>query len=176
MQRKGSKIVFLSFGLGGHIAYARPLKTSTCRISGYESPESFLRRLSEFESEKYGSDTYPDGIPVRDGRAAFEANPGLAYREPLIDVRLSGPSVNPCPTSEFGDIISAGFGAVGAAYRAESRNADAPRKTLADIGGFDSVSIETYLDWWREFGKPFGARIGKLRRPKGGDAFYEWED
>jgi len=176
VKRKGNEIIFLSFGLGGHTAVARPLETSTCRISGYETPESFLRRLLEFESDKYGCDTYPDGIPVRDGCAAFEVNPGLAFREPLINPHLSGRLVEPCPTSEFGDIISAGFGAVGAAYRAAARNADIPRKTLTDIGGFDSVSIETYLDWWREFGKPFGARIGKLRRPRHGDAFYEWED
>ena len=173
-----SKLIMLSFGLGGHRAEMAPTKNATGHISGYEDPDSFLRRLNsgELESAAFDYDTYPDGIPVLDGREAFRAKPELSFRSPLVNTRLRGDSIDPCPTSELGDAISAGFGLVGEAYRAEARVADRPRKSLSDIGGFDYVSIKTYFDWWREFGKPFGARIGKLRRPENAPAFYEWEE
>lgn len=175
----------VTFGLGGHTL---SLPGGHHTLSGYESPDSFL---SEVKQGKYAP-SYHNGntwyispvtsISVVDGRPAYQAKPGLSMKEPLIDNSLSGKQIETIPAVDDPIMASAlsrpeCFGITAQLAVLDSlRPADSKPESgddLDKIGGFDSVSVETYVAWCRKFLVPHGARVGMLVMLP--EPHYEWE-
>jgi len=158
----------VSFGLGGHgvecskddsygAQHGRP--RTTYRISGYDSPESFVKALQNGEK---GS--YPDmvGCPVIDARAAFEEDWRLAINCPMPDPLIENGQESKCPEPD--DFLLAG---VTGAFQALLLK----HKTDPEWKGLSRVSIMDYIVWMKEHGGD-KVRLGVISK----DLSILWED
>lgn len=155
----------VSFGLGGHTVYYYSVRSATgssqCRTQGYESPESFERRMLAPKCESDGAEHF-EGVLVVDKCAVLRKTPGYAIASPLVDVDLPAGEVDACP--EPSPMLAAGIAGneLGALYRVHKRH----QARSGEPGPLDSVSIEEYLRWWRMR----GARVGTVRAGR-----IEWQ-
>lgn len=147
--------VLVSFGLGGH--------TITCKagvaVQGYESPESFCKRL---EAGHYSKEPDPisfEDCPVLDKCSLLRKKPMLAIASPLPSASLEAGEVDRLDTrhsfvaqamaSDSGN----GFGQLVRAHEA------CTKARPKEPGPLDSISIPDYVQWWRAR----GARVGRIQ-------------
>lgn len=157
------KVLLCTFGLGGH-----SLQFGGGSLSGYDDPERFIKEVNEGKYDEYKL----EGVYVRDGRTAFEKDSMLAIKEPLVGKEFSkAPTVDPLMTP-----VAANFGIAGLELlRNNLREVPVSPDNLDSLGGLDQVDPETYISWWRKFGVPKGAKIGKINYV-GNVASIEWEN
>jgi hypothetical protein len=137
----------ISFGLGGHgIDFESKPGYAHSHLSGYETPETFLREL---ERGRY-SDRVLDGAWVIDKRAVVERDPGIAIKAPMCNADLPEGTHKPFADRETALHMAPALGGAfqGLAVLAQSQS----------YGGLDYVSPDLYAAHWRSV----GARVGKL--------------
>lgn len=164
MRNRKDRAFVLSFGLAGHgidaLTESIPGSLSESHLSGYEDPEGFEKRFSEYSNYDFSRTI------VVDKRAALEERPFRAFESPLVSCKLAADEVSACPIPDplfAGALASdpgnsfAGLLALQTIHKTQS----------AQPGPLDSVSPSAYAAWW----KANGARIGRIV-----DARIVWED
>ena len=130
-------------------------------LSGYESPESFEVEMAR---GRYADMEFPDGCPVIDARAEYEAHPGMAYQSPMVTGGR---------TSRFREIPNVADSLVLQAFGSEEASPEQrtmeglARASLAvpEFSGMDMVTPAEYVAWWR--GHDHGlARYGAFKDRK----------
>jgi hypothetical protein len=131
----------------------RVLRTDgTC--SGYGTPE---------RPHAAAGEDIPDGTPAIDNRAAVETDTGFSwvFAGPMVDVNIPWGVVNKCPTPT--PEMVAGMQGV---FSTLTGLQLAARQERQAAGPLDMVSVEEYVNGWRDH----GARIGRYQ-----DGQIEWE-
>jgi hypothetical protein len=153
-----AKLIY--FGLGGHgIELYEPDETVCSpysHLSGYESPESFERRITKGDYDN----TDLRNCPVLDKRAVLDQHPGLAWSSPMTSARVPDGEVEQCPMPDplIARALEGSFGVLAVAKLAN------PQWT-----GLDTVSIPQYVAWW----VAHGARYGTMSAD---GTHIEWHD
>lgn len=152
------KIALVTFGLGGHTAYPFPEEptklangatcTSTCTIHGYNKPENFVSSHEKSnELPLYQEAIFLNLIP------AVEKNPMWAIGAPMVSTSLKGEEVDRCP--EPFEMLMAGLGG----QFKTMMNVHQKVKDKVEAGLLDSVSVNTYVNWWVSRGAVAGSLV-----------------
>ena len=150
MSDKKTVVKLVVFSPAGDRTYSTEGETS----KGYGTPEK--------PHAAAGKDI-PDGTPVIDNRAAIDTDKGFGwvFAGPMVDVNIPWGAVSKCPapTPEMATGLQGAFATLAGLHLAA-------RQEKASAGPLDMVSVEEYVNGWRDH----GARIGRYQ---GGN--IEWE-
>ena len=151
------RILVMSFGLGGNSGDGITSSGNKYSSSWYlNGPDEFVKRIPD-----HYDPTEVDGCLVIDKRGVLEVSPGLAFRAPMCNARLSEGEID-----RFRDIKDVASSLVLQAF-AQGDNQQRSLAVLAAVsladkgkepGPLDYVGPVAFAAWWRQH----GARVGVL--------------
>ncbi len=150
------KIHVMSFGLGGNHGDGVSTTGNTYTTSWYlSSPEQFVECIpGHYDPSEV------DGCVVIDKREILDQKPGLAYRSPMCNAKLSENEVDRFSDLKAGDsLVLRAFAQGDATQRTLAALAALSLQPSAEPGPLDYVSPVTFAAWWRKHGGPTGEVI-----------------
>jgi hypothetical protein len=159
MNNRTIKTTLITFGLGGHgIDYHEPGSRHSGHLSGYESPENFVKRVAAGDYTEYDL----NGVPVVDKRYAVARKPALAITLPMHNGALEPNEIDKLDRGDGSFIETLGGMNQGNMWGTLCNLSKAPQ-----FSGLDQVGTAVYLSLWQQN----GARLGVFR-----NGAIEWSD
>jgi hypothetical protein len=154
-QKRTVKLV--SFGNGGDTVYFDDKAVCT----GYGSPDK--PHAADFTSERKTDCLVPDGTPVIDVRPAVDTDKGFrwAIKGPMVNIDLADDDIDPCPTLDNNIMVHAMMSESGNQFGTLAATQIVHKKTSKEPGPLDSVSIQVFVQGWKEHGAKIGQYINK---------------